>query len=107
MVKLTTVAGDIFGKPGRAMLKALVADERDPEVLADLALSQMRKKTVALKEALTGRFDAHHAELARTLLGEVDALNEKIGCLTTRVGSSSPRSPRLRLPLTRRPERSA
>jgi len=85
MIKLSTVASDIFGKSGRAMLEALIAGERDPEVLADLALGQMRKKTAALKEALTGRFDHHHAELARMLLDEIDALTEKIERLTTRV----------------------
>ncbi len=85
MIKLSTVASDIFGKSGRAMLEALIAGERDPEVLADMALGQMRKKTAALKEALTGRFDAHHAELARMLLDEIDALSEKIERLTCRV----------------------
>jgi len=85
MIKLSSVAADIFGKSGRAMLEALIAGERDPEVLADLALGQMRKKTAALKEALTGRFDAHHAELARMLLDEIDALSEKIERLTRRV----------------------
>jgi len=85
MIKLSSVAADIFGKSGRAMLEALIAGERDPEVLADLALGQMRKKTAALKEALTDRFDAHHAELARMLLDEIDALSEKIERLTRRV----------------------
>lgn len=85
LIKLSTVATDIFGKSGRAMLEALIAGERDPEVLAGLALGQMRKKTAALKEALTGRFDAHHAELARMLLDEIDALSDKIERLTARV----------------------
>ena len=85
LIKLSTVATDIFGRSGRAMLEALIAGERDPEVLADLALGQMRKKTAALREALTGRFDAHHAELARMLLDEIDALSEKVDRLTTRV----------------------
>jgi transposase len=85
LIKLSTVATDIFGKSGRAMLEALIAGERDPEVLADLALGKMRKKTTALKEALTGRFDAHHAELARMLLDEIDALSDKIDRLTARV----------------------
>jgi transposase len=85
LIKLSTVATDIFGKSGRAMLEALIAGERDPEVLADLALGTMRKKTAALKEALTGRFDGHHAELARMLLDEIDALSDKIDRLTARV----------------------
>jgi transposase len=85
LIKLSTVATDIFGKSGRAMLEALIAGERDPEVLAEMALGQMRKKTAALREALTGRFDAHHAELARMLLDEIDALSLKIDRLTARV----------------------
>jgi transposase len=85
MIKLSSVAADMFGKSGRAMLEALIAGERDPEVLANLALGQLRKKTGALKEALTGRFDDHHAELARMLLDEIDALSEKIERLTARV----------------------
>ena len=78
LIKLSTVATDIFGKSGRAMLEALIAGERDPEVLADLALGKMRVKHAALVEALTGRFDEHHAELARMLLDQIDTLGEKI-----------------------------
>jgi transposase len=85
LIKLSTVATDIFGKSGRAMLKALIAGERDPDVLAELALGKMRKKTAALKEALTGQFDAHHAELARILLAQIDALSADIETLTARV----------------------
>jgi transposase len=85
LIKLSTVATDIFGKSGRAMLDALIAGERDPEVLAERALGKMRPKRAALKEALTGRFDAHHAELIGMLLDEVDALTAKIETLTARV----------------------
>jgi transposase len=85
LIKLSTVATDIFGKSGRAMLDALIAGERDPEVLAECALGKMRPKRAALKEALTGRFDAHHAELIAMLLDEVDALTAKIDTLTARV----------------------
>jgi len=85
LIKLSTVATDIFGKSGRAMLDALITGERDPEVLAEYALGKMRPKRAALKEALTGRFDAHHAELIAMLLDEVDALTAKIDTLTARV----------------------
>jgi transposase len=85
LIKLSTVATDIFGKSGRAMLDALIAGERDPEVLAECALGKMRPKRAALKEALTGRFDAHHAELIAMLLDEVDALTAKIDTLTARI----------------------
>ena len=85
LIKLSIVATDIFGKSGRAMLGALIAGERDPRVLADLALGKMRPKRAALKEALTGRFDDHHAELISMLLEQVDAISAKIDRLTLRV----------------------
>jgi transposase len=85
LIKLSVVATDIFGKSGRAMLEALIEGERDPEVLAELALGKLRKKTAALREALTGRFDAHHAELARMLLDQIDGLSENIDRITARV----------------------
>jgi transposase len=67
------------------MLKALLAGERDPEALADLALGKMRSKRAALGEALTGRLDDHHVELARMLLHQIDLLSEKIDSLTAPV----------------------
>jgi hypothetical protein len=55
-IKLGCAATDIMGKSGRAMLDdALVAGTKDPEVLADLARGQLRKKLPALREALDGR----------------------------------------------------
>jgi len=84
LIKLSTVATDIFGKSGRAMLEALIAGERDPQALAELALGKMRPKRPALVEALTGRFDDHHAFLARMLLDEIATLTVKIDQLTTR-----------------------
>jgi transposase len=85
LIKLSTVATDIFGKSGRAMVEALIAGERDPRVLADMALGKMRPKHAALVEALNGRFDDHHAELARMLLDQVDALTDQILRLGQRI----------------------
>ena len=67
------------------MLEALIAGERDPRRLAGLARGRMRVKHGALVEALTGRFDDHHAELARMLLDQIDALATQIAILTTRI----------------------
>ncbi len=67
LIKLSTVATDIFGVSGRAMIEALIGGERSPRRLAALAKGRMRVKQAALVEALTGRFDAHHAYLARML----------------------------------------
>jgi transposase len=68
------------------MIEALIAGERDPQVLAELARGRMRVKRAALAEALDGRFDDHHGELARMLLDQIDALDAQITMLTTRIG---------------------
>ncbi len=67
------------------MIEALIAGERDPQVLAALARGRMRAKHAALVQALTGRFDDHQAELARILLGQIDQLTAQISFLTTRI----------------------
>jgi transposase len=85
LIKLSTVATDILGVSGRAMIEALIAGERDPQLLAELARGRMRVKRAALVEALTGRFDDHHAELARMLLDQIDALSAQIDALTARI----------------------
>ena len=85
LIKLSTVATDIMGKSGRAMLEALIQGQRDPKVLAGLARGRMKAKHGALVEALTGRFDDHHAELARMLLDQYDALTAQIDRLTARI----------------------
>ncbi|MBV9025426.1 MAG: IS110 family transposase, partial [Streptomycetaceae bacterium] len=58
---MSVVVSDITGKSARAMLEALVAGERDPERLAELALGSMRGKIPVLSRALAGRFTSHHA----------------------------------------------
>jgi transposase len=82
LIKLGTVATDIFGVSGRAMLEALIAGQRDPKMLAELARGRLRVKHAALVQALTGRFDDHHAELARMLGDQIDALSGQIDQLT-------------------------
>src|SRR5512132_3305390 len=81
-IKLDCVAADVLGKSGRAMLDALVAGETDPQVLAELARKQMRKKIPALREALTGHFDAHHRLWIGAILRHIDFLDEQIEQLT-------------------------
>jgi len=71
-IKLSSVASDIVGVSGRAMLEALIAGERDPAVLADLARLRLRAKPPQLVEALAGRFREHHAFLARMHLDLID-----------------------------------
>ena len=62
-IKLRSVATDVLSVSGRAMLRALIDGERDPEVLAELAKGRMRKKIPQLQQALRGRFGPHHALL--------------------------------------------
>lgn len=85
LIKLSSVATNIMGVSGRLMLQALIAGERDPQVLADLAKGRMRVKRAALVDALTGRFDSHHAELAQLLLFQIDGLSAQIAHLDTRI----------------------
>lgn len=78
-IKLSTVATNVLGVSGRRMLEALIAGERDPARLADLAAGLLRKKLRALRDALEGRFDAdHHAVLLRMHLDHLDALSTLI-----------------------------
>ncbi len=84
-IKLSSVASDITGVSGRAMLAALIAGERDPAQLADLAKRRMRSKIPELTEALTGRFGAHHAFLARLHLDLIDQHTAAIDGLTARI----------------------
>jgi transposase len=85
LIKVSAVASKLNTKSVRDMLEALIGGERDPQVLASLARGRMRSKHDRLVQALTGRFDDHHAELARMLLDQIDALSAQIGQLTTRI----------------------
>jgi transposase len=86
LIKVSAVASSIGTRPVRDMAEALIAGERDPQVLAGLARGPMKAKHGKLAEALTGRFDDHHGELARMLLDQIDALTVQIGTLTARIG---------------------
>jgi transposase len=85
LIKITTVASKITTVSVRDMLDALIRGEHDPERLADRARGAMRGKRRDLVQALDGRFDAHHAELAAILLGQIDSLTAEINRLTTRI----------------------
>jgi transposase len=79
--KLDSVASDLLGASGRAMLAALVAGERDSKVLAELARGRLRHKLPALREALRGRFRDHHALLLRVTLEHLEHLEGAIAQL--------------------------
>jgi transposase len=85
LIKVSAVASSLAAKSVRDMLEALIRGERDPKILASLARGRMRAKHDRLVQALAGRFDDHHAELARLLLDQIDTLSAQIGRLTTRI----------------------
>jgi transposase len=84
-IKLSAVVSDIFGVSGRDMLAALVAGERDPRTLAQLARRSMRQKILVLEEAFTGYFTDHHAFLLARMLARVDAISAGIAGLDARI----------------------
>jgi transposase len=84
-IKLSVVASDIFGVSGRDMLAALIAGERNPKVLAQLARRRMRAKLSLLEEAFTGHFTDHHGFLLAKMLARVDALSADIAELDGKI----------------------
>jgi transposase len=84
-IKLSVVASDIFGVSGRQMLAALIAGERDPKVLAELARRRLRAKLSQLEEALTGYFTDHHAFLLTKMLERIDTGSADIAQVEARI----------------------
>ena len=81
-IKLTSVATDVLGVSGRAMVDALLAGTTDPIVLAELARGKLRKKLPELRRALHGRFRRHHAFLVEQILAKIDFLDETLARIT-------------------------
>ena len=79
MVKITSVVSDgMKAKSSVAMVQALIAGERDPRAIADLARGPLRAKKDALAEALDGMFDSHHGVIAQMLLDQVAFLDQRV-----------------------------
>lgn len=85
-IKLSSVASDVLGVSGRAMVEALIAGTTDPVVLAELARGRLKAKTAALREALEGRFGPLHALLCRQILDHLDFLDDAIDTLNQAIG---------------------
>jgi transposase len=85
-IKLSSVVADLFGVSGRRMLAALIAGERDPNVLAALAKGRLRRKLSQLEVALTGQFTPHHAWLIQGALELIDLLDRQIADLNQQIG---------------------
>ena len=83
LIKISSVLTDVLGVSGRAMIEALIAGQRSPTVLAELARGRARTRRADLERALHGRFTDHHARLARLLLGQLDELTARITEVTT------------------------
>jgi transposase len=87
-LKLSSVISDIHGVSGRAMLKAIIAGERNPAVLAELARGRMRSKTARLAEALDcSFFTPEHAFILSMMLRNVDHLTGQIAMLDVRIAA--------------------
>lgn len=84
-IKLASVASDVLGVSGRAMVEALVAGEEDPEVLADLARGSLRSKLEALRQALEGRVRPHHRVVLGAILTHITFLEGSIAALDAEV----------------------
>ncbi len=84
-IKLSVVASDIFGVSGRDMMDQLIAGQRDPKVLAQLARRRMRSKIGQLEEAFVGHFTDHHAFLLKRMLARIDALSADITAMEVRI----------------------
>ena len=84
LVKVSAVASKLTTLSAQDMIKAMIAGERDPQVLAALARGRMKARHDDLVQALDGMFDDHHGELAGLLLDQIAFLGERIAQLTSR-----------------------
>jgi transposase len=85
LIKISAVLSRLTTDTARVIIEALIAGERSPRTLAELAIGKARSKKAELAEALDGDWQPHHSELARILLDQIDALTAQIDALTGRV----------------------
>ena len=87
-LKLSSVISDIHGVSGQQMLRAVIAGERDPRVLAQMARGRMRRKTAALQEALDCAFlTPEHAFILQMMLDSIDRYTAQIAVLDERIAA--------------------
>ncbi len=77
-IKIGAVTSQTLGVSARLMINALIAGERDPVVLADMAKKKLRVKIPELQRALVGRFNEHHSAMLRLHLHHIDQLDMMI-----------------------------
>ena len=84
-IKLASVATDVMGKSGRAMLEALISGITDPRVLAGMARGRLQDKRPQLEEALRGLIGPHQQMLLAAQLRHIDFLDREIGRLSEEI----------------------
>ena len=84
-IKLTSVASAVWSASSRQMIEAMVAGERDPKVLAQMAKTRLRAKIPELEEAFSGTFGTHHAVVCRQIIDHIDYLDGAIAALTAEI----------------------
>jgi transposase len=77
-VKLASVASDVMGKSGRAMIEALIAGSSDPKQMAALARGKLQDKQADLERALRGVVGPHQRMVLATQLRHIGFLDEEI-----------------------------
>ncbi|MCL5781385.1 MAG: IS110 family transposase [Firmicutes bacterium] len=80
-IKLSSVASDVLGKSGRAMIEAIIVGEEDPEILSELAQCRLKNKKADLKRALNGLIGPHQKLMLKTQLRHIDFLSDEINRL--------------------------
>jgi transposase len=84
-LKLSSAMTDILGVSGRQILAKLAKGHTDPATLADLARGSLRQKLPALRQALAGRFNAHHAFMLSRLLADLDNVEQAMVEIAERI----------------------
>lgn len=84
-IKLASVATDVLGVSGRAMLDAMVSGEADPKVLAAKAKGRLRNKHDALEKALNGKIEEHHRLILEQLLTLIDSMDKSVAVLDEKI----------------------
>ena len=92
-IKLSSVASDVTGVSGRAMLEAIVAGQADPALLKELAKGRLRGKRDALEQALTGVVRDHHRFLIAQQLTQIDFIDEQISLFDAQIAQLMPALP--------------
>lgn len=84
-IKLASVATDITGKSGRAILDALVEGKLTPDQMAELVHKRMEAKKPALRQALAGKVTDHHRFMLKSLLGQIDSVDDLVRSFDARI----------------------